>query len=312
VMFLTFAVGAYAPRGQAWIGLLAVNVAIALILVTDPPDLDVTGTLLNMAVFSAAWLAGQVLRSRTAATAARLAEAEERAEAQRQLGARSVAEERLRLAQELHDVVAHSMSVIAVQAGMGAHVIDTRPADAKAALEAISTTSRSTLSEMRRLLGVLRDEEGDLDHSPAPGIEQLPGLVADVRGAGIPVDLTVEGDAAGIPKGVELSVYRVVQEGLTNVIKHAGPARAVVTVRYEPSAVEVQVLDDGRGAAADHAASPAAGRGDAVVADEDGQGGHGLLGMRERVTLWGGTLTAGPRPGGGFGVKARLPYGDAP
>ncbi len=124
-----------------------------------------------------------------------------------------------------------------------------------------------------------------------------------MRSAGIPVDLTVEGEAADVPKGVELSVYRVVQEGLTNVIKHAGPARAAVTVRYEPSAVEVEVVDDGRGAAAPPAAATADGGG--------GDGGHGLLGMRERVALWGGTLAAGPRSGGGFGVRARLPYGDA-
>jgi signal transduction histidine kinase len=320
VMFLTFAVGAYAPRVQAWVGLAVVNAAILLILLTNPPDLDVTGMLLNLAIFTGTWMAGQVVRSRTATTAARVAEAEERAEAQRQISARSVAEERLRLAQELHDVVAHSMSVIAVQAGMGAHVIDTRPADAKAALEAISTTSRSTLAEMRRLLGVLRDEDGDLDHSPAPGVDELPRLVDDVRAAGVPVDLTIEGDRSCVPKGLDLSVYRVVQEGLTNVIKHAGPARAVVTVRYEPTAVDVAVVDDGRGAAAVPAAATVDGRGDPTGASRtatastsgagDVPGGHGLLGMRERVALWGGTLDAGPEPGGGFGVRAHLPYGE--
>jgi signal transduction histidine kinase len=294
VLFLTFAVGAYAPRPQAAVGLVAVIAAIMIIYLSDPVDLDATGTVLNIAVFSGAWMAGQVIRARGMATAARVAEAEERAEAQRQQSARSVAEERLRLAQELHDVVAHSMSVIAVQAGMGVHVIDQRPEDAKAALEAISQTSRRTLQEMRRLLGVLRDEEGDRSHAPAPGLSELPRLVEDVRSAGVQVELSMEGDVDGMPHGVELSVYRLVQEGLTNVIKHAGPARAEVTVRCRPSVVEVEVVDDGRGAAA-----------------ANGAGGHGLLGMRERVALWGGSIEAGPRPGGGYRVLAELPYGDA-
>jgi signal transduction histidine kinase len=297
VMFITYAVGAYATRERALAGLLIVNGAILGIYLGNPPDLDFQGMVANMAIFSAGWLGGQVVRARAQATAARLAEAEERAETQRQLSARSVAEERLRLAQELHDVVAHSMSVIAVQAGMGAHVIDQRPEDAKAALEAISQTSRTTLQEMRRLLGVLRDEDGARATAPAPGMADLDQLVDDVRRTGLPVELTVVGEADEVPDAVELSVYRLVQEGLTNVIKHAGPAQATVTVRCTPGEVEVEVVDDGRGAAAAH-------RGD----DGDG-GGHGLVGMRERVALWGGTLQAGPRSGGGFRVRATLPYG---
>jgi signal transduction histidine kinase len=299
VLFLTYAVGAYATRRDGIIGLLVVNAAIVTIYLSDPPDLDLTGTLLNVAIFSGAWLAGQVVRARTEAAAARVAEAEGRAEAQREQGARAVAEERLRLAQELHDVVAHSMSVIAVQAGMGAHVIDQRPDEAKAALEAISHTSRQTLSEMRRLLGVLRDEDGERSNAPAPGIADLPRLVADVRTAGLPVDLAVEGEASTVPHGVELSVYRLVQEGLTNVLKHAGPASAAVTVRCSPDEVSVEVADDGRGAAA------------APNANGNGDPGHGLRGMQERVALWGGTFSAGPRPGGGFRVLAHLPYGQA-
>ena len=297
VMFLTFACGAYAKRERAVLGLVVVNVALLVIYVSKPPDLDATGLVANIAIFSAAWLAGQVIRARSIATTARLAEAEERAETQRQQAARSVVEERLRLAQELHDVVAHPMSVIAVQAGMGAHVIDQRPADAKAALEAISETSRTTLQEMRRLLGVLRGEDGARATAPAPGMADLPRLVADVRRTGLPVELTVEGEATEVPDAVELSVYRLVQEGLTNVIKHAGQARAEVTVRCAPGEVEVEVVDDGRGAAAIDGH------------DGDAEGGHGLVGMRERVALWGGTLQAGPKSGGGYRVLATLPYG---
>jgi signal transduction histidine kinase len=294
VFFLIYANGAYATRPRATAGLAVVNVCLLVIFLSDAPDLDFPDTVLNIAVYSTCWLVGQVVRARGAASAARLAEAEERAEAQRQHSARAVAEERLRIAQELHDVVAHSMSVIAVQAGMGVHVIDRRPEDAKAALEAISHTSRRTLQEMRRLLGVLRDEEGELLHSPAPGLADLPRLVDDVRGAGVPVELAVEGEQQEVPHAVELSVYRLVQEGLTNVIKHAGKASASVTVRCLPSTVEVEVIDDGRGAASSNGAS-----------------GHGLQGMQERVALWGGTLQAGPRQGGGFRVLAELPYGDA-
>ena len=293
VLFLVYGAGAYATRRSAPIGLVAVNVALGIIYLSDPPDLDGTGTLLNMAVFSGGWLAGQVVRARAVAAAARLAEAEERAEVHRQQLGRSVAEERLRLAQELHDVVAHSMSVIAVQAGMGVHVIDRQPDEAKRALEAISDTSRKTLQEMRRMLGVLRGEDGERSHQPAPGLSELPRLVEDVRSAGVPVELTVEGTSEAVPHGIELSVYRIVQEGLTNVIKHAGKARAEVAIRCRPEEVEVEVLDDGRGAAA----------------RSDG-GGHGLVGMRERVAIWGGSLSAGPRSGGGYRVVAHLPYGE--
>jgi signal transduction histidine kinase len=295
VVFLTYAAAAYEPLRRAVVGLVAVNVAILLVWLLGAPEFDVASATYNAALFTATWFAGSAVRSRAAAVAARVAEADERAEAQRQQAARSVAEERLRIAQELHDVVAHSMSVIAVQAGMGVHVIDQQPAEAKQALEAISRTSRSTLHEMRRLLGVLRGDEGERVHVPAPGLGDLPALVEQVRSTGLPVDLVVDGDTTDVPLGVDLSVYRVVQEGLTNVIKHAGPATAVVTVRYAPGEVVVGVSDDGRGAAA---AAPSE------------NGGHGLAGMRERVAVWGGTLEAGPVPGGGYRVVAHLPYGD--
>jgi signal transduction histidine kinase len=216
---------------------------------------------------------------------------------ERQSAARAVAEERLRIAQELHDVVAHSMSVIAVQAGVGAHVLDDRPEHARAALDAISSIARGTLTEMRRLLGVLRDGDGERSHAPAPGLAELPQLVEDVRAAGVPVTLTVTGCADGTASnaGVELSAYRVVQEALTNVLKHAGPTEHVeVLIGHAPGSLAVEVVDDGRGAASVNGAP----------------GGHGQLGMRERVTLWGGELSVGPIPGGGYRVKALLPFGD--
>jgi signal transduction histidine kinase len=218
-----------------------------------------------------------------AALAAR--EREEQAE-------RAVAEERLHMAQELHDVVAHSLGVIAVQAGVGAHVIEQDPVEAKRSLESISNTSRSTLSEIRRMLSVLRSEDG-ADYVPVPGLADLDGLVRDVAGAGLHVDVCHDGTRVALPPGVDLTAYRIVQEALTNVLKHAGRATAVVRIGYLPGAITLEVVDDGRG-----------------VNGNAASGGHGLLGMRERVGVYGGSFEAGPRAGGGFRVAARLPYGE--
>lgn len=303
-MVLTYSVGAWDSFGRAGVGLGAVYAALITLRLTDAPGLDTLGAVGNMAMFTVFWVVGVAMQGRRATQEARVREAEERAEVARQSAARALAEERLRIAQELHDVVAHSMSVIAVQAGMGAHVLEDRPEQARAALDAISATSRGTLTELRRLLGVLRDGQGARADAPAPGLADLPQLVEDVRAAGVPVVLSVvpELDGERISAGVQLSAFRVVQEALTNVMKHAGPtSRVEVTVEHEPGALAVEVLDDGRGAA-----SGASTSGEAAAAT-----GHGLLGMRERVELWGGDLTAGPVPGGGYRVRARLPYGDA-
>jgi len=303
VLFLTYTVGAWCSMRRSVTGLAIVSAVVVILALGDSPGLDAAQVLAVIAQFAAVWAIGVALRSRRAATGARVREAEERAEAEHQAAARVLAEERLRIAQELHDVVAHSMSVIAVQAGVGAHVLDERPEQARAALEAISATSRGTLTELRRLLGVLRDSDGVRSHAPAPGLSDLPHLVDDVRSAGVPAALHVEGHNPGIMHaGVELSAYRIVQEALTNVIKHAGkPTRVDVTVRYSPYALAVEVVDDGRGFAAQS-------RNGDIGADGSG---HGLIGMRERVEVWGGELSVGPAPGGGYRVKAQLPYGDA-
>jgi signal transduction histidine kinase len=224
---------------------------------------------------------------------------------------RAVGAERARIARELHDVVAHAMSVVAVQSGVGAHVIDAQPEAAKRILETISDTSRDALSEMRRLLGVLRsapgsgsgpgsdgdggDRDGARDLAPAPGLGALDDLAARVTEAGVPVDLRIDGEHPALPAGVDLAAYRIVQEALTNVLKHAGPARATVSVRYHDDAVRLVITDDGRGAAP-------SGNGNG----EGGHTGHGIVGMRERAELYGGSLSAGPRPGGGFRVTATL------
>jgi signal transduction histidine kinase len=305
VLFLTYTVGAWCPLRQAIAGLAVVSTAIVVLGLSGAPGLDAVGVFGVIAQFAAGWAIGVAMRNRRAATEARVREADKRAEAERQSAARVLAEERLRIAQELHDVIAHSMSVIAVQAGVGAHVLDERPEQARAALEAISATSRGTLTEMRRLLGVLRDSDGARSHAPAPGLSDLPRLVDDVRAVGVPATLHVEGTADSVHAGVELSAFRVVQEALTNVLKHAGkPTRVEVTVRHGPGLLAVEVTDDGRGLAARSSNGGGAG------APTEGSG-HGLVGMRERVELWGGELSVGPAPGGGYRVTALLPYGDA-
>jgi signal transduction histidine kinase len=301
-MLLTYSVAASGPLRQAIAGLAIIWAAVAVLRFGDAPGFDGFAAGANLAFLSIAWGAGLAVRARRETVDATVRQAEERANVERQRAARMIAEERLRIAQELHDVVAHSMSVIAVQAGVGAHVVDHRPDQAKAALEAISGTARSTLAEMRRLLGVLRDDDGNRSHQPAPALSDVAQLVDDVRAAGIPVSLDVVGEPDHLSAGVELSAYRIVQEALTNVIKHAGPLTKV-TVRLTHTAddISVEVVDDGRGAAARNH--------DSVGANEveTPGGGHGLLGMRERVDVWGGTLEVGPVDGGGYRVGAILP-----
>jgi signal transduction histidine kinase len=310
LMFLTYSVAAWSSTRRAVTGLAVVVLTLVLLIATDTPGLDLLGMVGNIAIFSVGWAIGIAMRARRENLELRVREAEERADLERQRAARLLAEERLRIAQELHDVVAHSMSVIAVQAGVGAHVLDGRPDQARVALEAISATSRGTLAEMRRLLGVLRDSDGERAHAPAPGLGDLPRLVDDVRAAGVPVTLDVDGSSTCVNAGVELTAYRVVQEALTNVIKHAGtPSRVSVTVRHLPGSLAVEVVDDGRGAAV---AGPNGFTGDGdLTADDARAAGHGLIGMRERVELWGGELSVGPVSGGGYRVAARLPYGDS-
>jgi len=302
VVLLSYSVAASGTLRRAIAGLAIIWAAVAVLRIGDAPGFDGFVAGANLAFNSIAWGAGLAVRARRETVEATVREAEERANVERQRSGRLIAEERLRIARELHDVVAHSMAVIAVQAGVGAHVVDHRPDQAKAALDAISATARSTLTEMRRLLGVLRDEDGNRSHAPAPALSDVASLVDDVRAAGVPISLIVVGEADHLSAGVELSAYRIVQEALTNVIKHAGPLTQVeVRVTHTADEVSVEVVDDGRGAAArDH---------NSLVASEldAPSGGHGLIGMRERVEMWGGTLETGPVDGGGFRVGASLP-----
>jgi signal transduction histidine kinase len=279
-----YSVGAHEKRRASYLG-AAIGLAAGLIW------LGVDDFLLPTLIFGGAWLAGTLVRKRNLyaeALAQRASVLEREQEANARIAA---AEERVRLARELHDVVGHSVSVIVVQAGAERLALgDDRP-ETREVLLAIEQTGREALAEMSRLLGLLRSGDEGLSLAPQPSLRQIEALVRTVREAGLPVDLHVEGERSDLPAGVDASAYRILQEALTNVVKHAGPARASVTVRYATDAVELEVTDDGRGAMN--------GNGD----------GYGLAGMRERVELHGGSLETGAHSQGGYLVKARLPLG---
>jgi signal transduction histidine kinase len=246
------------------------------------------------------WLAGWVVHRQRRQVGELTDQAVVLAREREERAAAAVAQERARLARELHDVVAHSVSVMVVQAGAAEQVLAGDPERARAPLQSIQTTGRQTVVELRRLLGILREGDHELATAPQPSLGQLDGLVADARDAGVAVSATVEGTPRSLPPSIDLSAYRIVQEGLTNVIKHAGHATAQVLVRYTDHALELQVTDDGPG-------SP-----DGPDGPDGESGGHGLLGVRERVALFGGSFQAGNRAEGGFGLRALLPLDEVP
>ena len=212
------------------------------------------------------------------------------AERERDVAAReAVVEERARIARELHDVIAHHVSMIVLQAGAERSVLDDSNASTRDVLETVERSGRSALTEMRRLLGMLRSDESD-PLTPQPSLGDVPVLVGQLREAGLPVELQIEGERRTLPAGIELSAYRIVQEALTNALKHGGDANARVHVRYRPDSLELEIADDGEG---EDTRAPG--------------GGHGLVGMRERVALYGGRFQANPAPGGGFIVRVALP-----
>jgi signal transduction histidine kinase len=270
-----------ATHGTRKEGVAGLGVGIACFVglgLAGVPDLRTKDVLLALALLVASWAVAEALRSRR--------------EQQRSQVQAAVTEERLRIARELHDVVAHSMSLIAVQAGVGAHVIRTDPAAAEQSLDVIAETSRRALEQTRSMLGMLREETEDGTRPPTHGLDDLPALVADVRAAGLEVELARSGTAAALDAAVSLAAYRIVQESLTNVIKHSGAGTARVTVALTDRAVELEVTDPG----------PARATGRA------GSAGHGLVGLDERARLVGGSLEHGTR-GDGFRVHATLPVG---
>ena len=314
VPIAVYSIAAYRPRRQSVPALLfsLAGTGVAMMLwfgpniVNRPADLHgyrlvLVGAVIYGLMISPmliAWILGDSMQYRRAYYVS-LEDKANRLERERDQQAQiAAAAERARIARELHDVVAHNVSVMVVQAEGASYALNSSPEQTRQALGNIAQTGRSALAEMRRLLGVLRTEDGGADRAPQPGVGQLEDLLEQVRSAGLPVDLAVQGIPVELPQGVALATYRIVQESLTNTRKHGGPqVSARVALSYREDELRMTITDNGRGA---HAPT-------------DGMG-NGMIGMRERAALYCGVLTAGPLPGGGYEVEAVLPYkegGDA-
>jgi signal transduction histidine kinase len=283
-----YAVASQVPNRESVWGLAAAAGALIVAEVTlgNPSDMGtVTGNLIGLL---AAWYMGTSIFSRQDYVRRLEERTKELQEAREDLADQAVANERMRIARELHDVVAHSLSIIAVRAGIGAHVIDQNPEEARTALKTAEEVSRKALDEMRRLLGVLRDGDGAA-LAPLPGLAELPSLIERISETGPQVDLRIEGTQEELAAGLDLTAYRIIQESLTNVMKHAGASRARVMLTFDPGRLTIEVVDDG--------SAPYRANGS----------GLGLRGMKERAELFGGTLEAGPLKNGGFRVHATLP-----
>jgi len=312
-----FLLGNLRDERKAWIGLGIVIGCILVVVANIPTAQSISDYVFISLRFIVSWVAGYALRehaeqAEAAEIRATLAEREREAaemraalaerereaaelrasfaEREREAAARvAVAEERSAIARELHDIVAHAMSVMVLQVGAVRHRLPQTDTENRQALGRVEQAGRTALAEMRRLLGAMRSNADGVALGPQPGLDSLEALLADLRGAGLPVQLQLEGDPLPLPRAIDLSAYRIVQEALTNTLKHAHASQAAVTVRYAPHHVELEVRDDGEGAMS------------------NGGAGHGLVGIRERVKIYGGQMTAGPATDGGFLLTARLP-----
>jgi signal transduction histidine kinase len=297
LVLASWAAGGQRDGQQALAG-AALGLAAFAVVVQAHPGSDATLRVGDAEIDLVSWLvvgiglplAAFALRRRGDRAVALEAEAERLAREREEQTDAAVAAERARIARDLHDVIAHSVSVMTVQGGAARLLVEQDARHAREPLLAVEETGHQAMAEMRRLLGLVHDEGDAPALGPQPGLADLEALVEQIRRAGLPVTLEVHGTPQTLAPGVALAGYRIVQEALTNALKHAGPARAWVTVRYEPEALALEIADDGRG----------------IHGAESG-GGHGLVGMRERAGLYGGELAAGPRPAGGFAVRARLP-----
>ena len=287
-VFAAYLLGSLPDSRLASFG-LAIVLAGAAIVVYNDHSKEVSDFVTIPATFAVAWLAGFALRER----ADLVDQAEQRAltaERDREVAARiAVAEERSRITRELHDVVAHAVSVMVLQVGAVRHRLPESMKEDKEALRTVEDTGRSALTEMRQLLGVIHDDDRSLELSPQPGLDRLDSLVEEVRLTGLDVRVQRYGQLVTLPRALDLSAYRIVQEGLTNCLKHSGATMADVTLRYTPDHLEIEVVDDGFG-----------------PTKSDGMG-RGMTGIRERVKIYGGEMTTGPGPDGGFRLQVRLP-----
>jgi signal transduction histidine kinase len=295
VLFVAYAVGSQLSRRPAaiWLALIEVVLILLLRLGSSFPGWD--SAVLFAGVVAGSWLLGFLARRWQTMAAENAQRAKELEEARTELAHSAVAAERLRIARELHDVVAHSMSVIAMHAGAARLAVGTDAASERTALDVIERSSRGALGEMRRLVTLLREEDGaDVARSPAPAVTELHTLVAGVVAGGLTIDVRTEGDLNAVPAGVSLAAYRVIQEALTNIVRHAGPTGASLLVEAGRDALLIRV--ENTAPLTPSGPVPSAG------------GRHGSIGMQERVALYGGTLNAGPTADGGWRVEARLPY----
>jgi signal transduction histidine kinase len=289
IIFMAYAMGAYSTGRAAFAAPLVLGIGLLLVVISFD-DSVFTDYVFPIAFVLVAWVAGRGLRTRARLTE-ELHEAAVRAqeEHEREL-VRAAADERRRIAREMHDVVAHSVSVMVVQAGGARRILERDPRRAVEAAAHIEDVGRAALTEMRRLLGMMHSGEEDAGRMPQPTLRELDGLIERSRAAGLDVTLAVEGAPQPLPPGKDLAAYRVVQEALTNAIKHAGAARTAVTVRWASSSLELEIVD----------------RGGTAMNGSNGSG-HGLVGMEERMRLYDGSVQAGPVTGGGFRVVARMP-----
>ena len=287
-LIATYSLGAYGARIPT---LIAILVIVPLLAAAQrPPPIGYLVILPLYVLLGTIWFVGQTIQLRERRTGALVAEVARLEREQEETTQAAIATERRRIARELHDVVTHNVSVMVVQAGAARHVMDAAPDQAREALLAVEATGREALAELRHLLGLLSHEDGDdAALAPQPGVAQIAALVRRTQEAGLPVSLAITGERRALPQGVDLAVYRIVQEALTNAIKHAGLARTTVLLAYQPSGLAVEITDAGD------------------AASSTGAPGRGLVGMRERAALYDGTLEAGPRPEGGYAVRAWFP-----
>ena len=294
-----YTVAAHRDRGISIPAGISAGAVVLSILILGPEPVEAEAVIATCLIVGSAWFIGDGYRTRRGEFVQLEDHATQLERERKELARQAMAAERRVIARELHDVVAHNVSVIVAQAGAAQRISATNPDEALATLGGIERIGREALVEMRRLMGFLRTEKRRSDaRSPQPGLGDLDALVAQVRQAGLPVTLRIEGDPQPLPAGLDLSAFRIVQEATTNVLKHAGPASVDVTIRYSPSRLWLEVADDGVGAN-DRYTHPLRPR-------------YGHLGMRERVALFGGELTVGPRPGGGYRVAASLPLDQEP
>jgi signal transduction histidine kinase len=293
ILLAIYSVGRYA-RGRALIaGVVLVAVAIPFAAVEPGDPVTAPDIAFFVIFFGGPLVVGRFVRSRREREHALEGRAEQLA-AERDTRAReAVAQERTRIARELHDVVAHAISLMVLQARGGRRLLSEEPDETRHALDAIEHAGEQALVEMRRLLGLLRHSENEPSLAPPPSLSRIEELVAGIRASGLPVEVSIEGEPVELPPGVDVSAYRIVQEALTNALKHAGPARARVTVTYGLDAVDLAIVDDGRGASAVNGS------------------GYGLAGMRERVAIYGGSIESGPGADGGYALRVRLPLPSA-